>query len=356
MAILSRRNFLKIGALSLGSLGSLAFTGDFPPGLEDQPLGLVGRVSYESVSLFDRPRLDATTVGYRFRDDLLNIYKRITSTEGPAYNPVWYRVWGGYVHSAFVQEVRMRFNEIVETPPAAGLVTELTVPWSRPYNFTSGDGWLPNEDFRLYYGSTHWVTDLVEGPDGAAWYQITDELWDGFTYYVPAPHLRPVADEELTPISPGVSDKRIEVSLASQQLSAFEGDQMVFRTQVSTGIPNQNSAGQLPTKTPVGNHNVVSKMPSKHMGAGRLTDTLGDRALPGVPYTMFFAEGGYALHGTYWHNNFGWPMSRGCVNLRNEDAKWLFRWVTPNWIPGQITSSRDWEARGLGTRVIVTED
>ncbi|NIV94533.1 L,D-transpeptidase family protein, partial [candidate division KSB1 bacterium] len=43
----------------------------------------------------------------------------------------------------------------------------------------------------------------------------------------------------------------------------------------------------------------------------------------------FFVETGVALHGTYWHNNFGWPMSRGCVNLRTEDAKWLFRWTVP---------------------------
>ena len=186
----SRRDFFKFGGLSLGSLGALAFTGDFPPQSEDQPLGLVGRVSYTSISVFDRPRLDATTVGYRFRDDLLNIYQRITATTGPAYNPVWYRVWGGYVHSAFVQEVHMRFNGIAESPPAAGMLTELTVPWSRPYTFEAGAGWQPTEDFRLYYESTHWVTGLDEGPDGTPWYQITDELWDGFTYYVPAPHLR----------------------------------------------------------------------------------------------------------------------------------------------------------------------
>jgi lipoprotein-anchoring transpeptidase ErfK/SrfK len=210
----------------------------------------------------------------------------------------------------------------------------------------------------LYYESTHWVTGITDGPDGDAWYQITDELWDGFRYYVPAPHLRIIPDDELTAISPDVppGEKRIEVSLDSQSLSAFEGAQMVFRTQVSTGIPSSTPAGGLPTKTPVGQHNVLSKLPSKHMGAGRLTDTLGDRALPGVPYTMFFAEGGYALHGAYWHNNFGWPMSRGCINLRNSDAKWLFRWVTPAWQPGAVASSADWEVRGLGTRVLVTDN
>jgi lipoprotein-anchoring transpeptidase ErfK/SrfK len=69
--------------------------------------------------------------------------------------------------------------------------------------------------------------------------------------------------------------------------------------------------------------------------------------LVGVPWTMFFhrLDTGYALHGTYWHNNFGWQMSHGCVNLRNEDAKWLFRWSTPDNYPVEI------EKNGFGTQV-----
>jgi lipoprotein-anchoring transpeptidase ErfK/SrfK len=46
-----------------------------------------------------------------------------------------------------------------------------------------------------------------------------------------------------------------------------------------------------------------------------------------VPYVMFF-KGDYGLHGTYWHNNFGTPMSRGCVNLTIDDAAWLFNWAS----------------------------
>ena len=57
--------------------------------------------------------------------------------------------------------------------------------------------------------------------------------------------------------------------------------------------------------------------------------------LPNVPYTMYFYNNqilkawGYSLHGTYWHNNFGTPMSHGCVNLRTEDAEKLFYWAGP---------------------------
>ncbi|MBI3176443.1 MAG: L,D-transpeptidase [Chloroflexi bacterium] len=51
--------------------------------------------------------------------------------------------------------------------------------------------------------------------------------------------------------------------------------------------------------------------------------------LPGVPWVSYFAGNGAALHGTYWHNDFGTPKSAGCINLRPQDARWLFRWTLP---------------------------
>ncbi len=50
--------------------------------------------------------------------------------------------------------------------------------------------------------------------------------------------------------------------------------------------------------------------------------------LPDVPYVQYFYQG-YSFHGTYWHDNFGQPMSRGCVNMRADDARWLFEWAEP---------------------------
>ncbi len=63
---------------------------------------------------------------------------------------------------------------------------------------------------------------------------------------------------------------------------------------------------------------------------------------------MFFHEAGYAFHGTYWHDNLGTPMSRGCVNMRIEDAKWLFRWVRPIHELNRIYSPSD------GSLVLIT--
>ena len=84
------------------------------------------------------------------------------------------------------------------------------------------------------------------------------------------------------------------------------------------------------------------------MGQGRLTDNLADNTLLGVPWTAFFHVTGVAFHGTYWHDNFGSPMSHGCINMRNEEAKWLFRWTSP------VNEPNSWEVRArLGTAVEV---
>ncbi|MGD2026325.1 MAG: L,D-transpeptidase [Anaerolineales bacterium] len=352
---LSRRDFLKLGGMALTGL---AFDTDFPPGRYEANPVPVGRITYRSISVFDEPHVDARTVGYRFRDDLINLYEHLEPESGPEYNPVWYRIWGGYVHSAYVQPVEVRLQTPLESVPEYGRLAEISVPYSQPLNYSSRLGWEVNPDFYLYYKSTHWITDVVEGPDGQPWYQITSELYRHFQYYIPAAHMRPFEFSELAPVATDVppEDKRIVVRLLHQDLTAFEGDQQVLYCDISSGVNRSVPEGQLPTRTPGGNHRIESKMPSKHMGQNRLTDNLGDPSLPGVPWTMFFAIGGYALHGAYWHNNFGAQMSHGCVNMTMEDSLWLFRWTTPVFRLDEVQDESGWEVRGRGTRVDVVAE
>ena len=80
--------------------------------------------------------------------------------------------------------------------------------------------------------------------------------------------------------------------------------------------------------------------------------------LPNVPYVMFFYNNeivkmrGFSFHGTYWHNNFGHPMSHGCINMKTEDAKKLYEWATP-----VVTNPKAWStlttAENPGTKVII---
>ncbi len=177
----------------------------------------------------------------------------------------------------------------------------------------------------------HWIEALEPGPTGETWYRVYDDL--AGLYNINPLHVRPIPLEELAPITPDVpfEKKRIEVNLTTQTLTAYENEKAVLKTTISSGIPNGRVAGnKLSTKTPEGDDfHIQDKNPAKHMGNGNLFAGLEDYELPGVPWTSFFTAQGHAFHGTYWHNNFGTPMSHGCVNMRTEEAKWLFNWVRP---------------------------
>lgn len=344
----SRRDFLKLGAMALGSLA-------FRPYANLQDFGDSGdlvRIAITSVSVYSQPNDKSRIVYTRYRDDLLHVYYPVVSEYGPGYNPLWYRVWGGYIHSAHVQLVQVRLNPVPSTWAEKLQLAEVTVPYAQAIHQNPvTKEWEPV--YRLYYGSNHWIAGLDEGPDGRPWYKLQDELFDTLYYYhVPAESLRMIAPEEFAPISPDVppGQKLIKVSIAQQILTAYEGDKVVMQTKISSGLPDSrpNPPGGIPTDTPKGEFTVQSKMPSKHMGDGNITTDPEAYELPGVPWTCFFVpKTGVATHGTYWHQNYGVPMSHGCVNMKSEEAKWIFRWTTPVATPDKI------ETIGYGTRVIV---
>ncbi len=353
---ISRRGFIKIGGMALGSL---AFGPVFPRP-EERDLGKIGRVTVDEIDLYSRPRDDSSIIGKRYRDQLVHIYEDVISLKGPAHNPLWYRVWGGYIHCKYIQEVKVQHNPAINDIPEGGQLCEVTVPYTIAYQHSPWEDWHPWEGTPLYYSTTHWITDIDEGPDGKPWYQLTSEIDAGLKYFIPTSHVRPISDKELAPISPNVppEHKRIEVSISHQTLTAYEYDEIVLNTRISSGIPSrQPTPNSLPTATPQGSFRIYSKMPNKHMGrvSGNPDADNGDSfSLPGVPWTSFFKfPGGYAFHGTYWHNNFGVQMSHGCVNMRNEDARWLFLWSTPEF-KTPIETNADWERRGNGTQVEIT--
>jgi len=350
---ISRREFLKLGSLALGSL---AFAPGWPRPQEED-IGLLGRVTVKEIDLRSSPSDEASIIGKRYRDQLVHIYAELRPASAPKFfNTLWYRVWGGYLHSAHIQIVGNKLNSPVSSILESGQLVEVTVPFSDALQYSEQSGWKPWRGNRLYYETTHWATGVRDGPDGRPWYQITSELTKTEKYYIPGEHTRLIPAEEFSPISTDVppEKKRIEVSIREQTLRAYEYDQVVLETKISSGIPSSGSnEGELPTATPKGRFNIYSKLPNKHMGSvtgNPDSDQGGGFSLPGVPWTCFFAEGGYAFHGTYWHNNFGLQMSHGCVNMRNPDAKWLFRWTTPVF-KTKIEGPEDWERTGFGTRV-----
>ncbi|MDO8452058.1 MAG: L,D-transpeptidase [bacterium] len=146
----------------------------------------------------------------------------------------------------------------------------------------------------------------------------------------------------------GAAKKFIEVDLTNQRVYALRGNRREYEFTVSTGKW---------AYTPTGIFSVWSKVRSQKMSGGdpkRGTYYY----LPNVPYVMFFYNDdvpkmrGFSFHGTYWHENFGHPMSHGCINMKTADAKLLYEWATPD-----VADNGAWstlaDAANPGTKVII---
>ncbi len=128
----------------------------------------------------------------------------------------------------------------------------------------------------------------------------------------PTPRPQTSWDYAIDPSTLANEGRWIDVDLSEQKVIAYEGDKPVNSFIVSTGVAaHPTVTGQF--------HIYVKYTATLMVGPGYY--------LPNVPFTMYFYKG-YALHGTYWHHNFGHPMSHGCVNLVTSDAEWLFNWAS----------------------------
>jgi lipoprotein-anchoring transpeptidase ErfK/SrfK len=117
------------------------------------------------------------------------------------------------------------------------------------------------------------------------------------------------------PEFPTRTEKWIDVDLGDQRVVAYEGTSPVRAFTISSGLPG--------TPTVTGTFRIWVRTPRQTMsGPGY--------SLPNVQWVQYF-YGDYAFHGAYWHSNWGRPMSRGCINMRNEDAEWLYKWAMPEW-------------------------
>jgi lipoprotein-anchoring transpeptidase ErfK/SrfK len=337
MTSISRRDFLKLGGFALSSL---AFTVVLPDFNEFEDIQLA-RVATTSVSVYKEPDDESLIVATWPRDSLVNVYETVNSGT-PAYNPIWYRVFGGYMHRGHMQKVRFHANIPLASVPETKLLGEVTVPFAQPYRYNERDGWV-SVPIRLYYSTIHWITGVEAGPDGKAWYRLQDEADKNVYYHIPAVQMRVVAPQELDLVTSEVENKRIDVNLTTQTLTCYEKEQEVFTTLISSGV-------QYLFDTPAGHFNIMVKLPSRRMSAADRAASDDQNVLAGVPWCAFFTGEGHAFHGTYWHDDFGVPHSHGCVNMRNEDAKWLFRWSRPTATFDEI-DRLTLDRKGFGTPV-----
>ncbi len=147
------------------------------------------------------------------------------------------------------------------------------------------------------------------------------------------------------------TEKWVEIDLSDLKLYAWEGNRKVYEFSTSTGRPGY--------ETPTGEYKVWIKVRSQRYKGG-IPGTSGYYNLPNVPYSLFFGGGnvpnwkGYAIHGAYWHNDFGIKnRSSGCINLKPEEAGLLYQWAGPV-IPegvGAINTTED----NPGIRVVIRD-
>lgn len=130
----------------------------------------------------------------------------------------------------------------------------------------------------------------------------------------------------LRPPPDGVAatEKWLDVDLDQQILVAYEGARPAYVTLVSTGRRSNDELERY--ETPAGSFRIRGKHIATTMDGDTASD--GPYSIEDVPWAQYFFEN-YALHGAFWHNNFGWRQSHGCVNLSPPDARWLFFWTDP---------------------------
>ena len=331
----SRRDFLKLSGYGM--------LGVFLPGLprffsQHNDIITQGRIIDNLLWSYEEPTKKSKRVKNYWHDLVVPITGTTVSEDEAAYNRVWYEVEDkGYVYSGSVQPVRTILNE-PQHISLKGALVEVSVPFTDAYLEPSAASELL---YRLYYESVHWAKASAIHADGTIWYALLDDK-TGSYYYAPGKHLRLIPDGELAPLSPGIPNeqKRVEVRLKDQLLLAFERDQQVFATRVSTG-------GRLRSgtyTTPEGEYLTYHKRPTRHMARGDLASSGFD--LPGVPWVTYIKENGTSFHGTYWHNDYGRPRSHGCINMTPQAAKWLYRWTTPS-----VPPEKEMIYGRVGTRV-----
>lgn len=333
----SRRDFLKFSGLTL----TAALLSE--PLVSSAAASQLARVVDGAMQVFEKPSLSAKVVTQFWKDMVLPIVDEVDGEQNNRLGQKWFQVGNiGFAHKSWLQPVEIRFQEPTDEIRFTGSVAEVSVPFVDAYDTHSEDS---PRLYRYYYGSTHWVNKLVEDKEGKAWYRVMDDKFPERERWVRAERLRIFPYEELAPISPDVppEEKRIEVNLADQHMTAFEYDQPVFDAPVSTGDYLANPKYQ----TPTGSYLVGLKRASQHMLPW--DRTFGSYDLPGVPWVAYFTQRAHAFHGAYWHNGFGRIRSHGCVNLAPQDARWVYLWTTPEMRPYNELQY----AETGGTRVIV---
>lgn len=352
--LINRRDFFQKSLLGLGGLALMPGLSKVGFALDEFPQGdSLGRNTVyqpSALPIRTKPAVESTIVR-QLQEDEVVVWLREVLGESPVgrTNKKWVETPDGYIYAPSLQKVKNITNTPVLSLPEAngekGMWVEVTVPYVNMEiaNPPVRAPWLnaiSQTLWRLYYSQVIWVDDVLNSDDGRVLYRLNERYGSyGDIFWADATAFRVITQEEIAPINPDTSDKRVLVNNNQQTLTCYEGNNEVYFCQVSTGRKLDEFGTPVDTwATPVGTHWVWRKLVSLHMsggGTGAGWDTMA------IPWTSLFVGEGVALHAAFWHNDFGTPKSHGCVNMLPEDAKWVFRWTSPQvfYNPGDITNT-----------------
>ncbi len=359
MGALSRRDFLKLAGLAVGALAlrpvrlnTRALEALYTPKpLPEFPRSeIIGRVVTTDVALRSQPTNafgESNVIAKLEADQLVEWGREVVGrVVGGLINQKYVETPQGYIYGSMVQPTRNLPNTPITEIPAGqpGFWAEVTVPYvdlTLEGNVVSP--WLQdhlayNFPPRLYYGQVVWI-DRIRQDNGFVEYRWNEDAnGRGYGYgaygeffWADGRAFKVLTEDDVAPISPDLdpNDKVIHVDLDRQTLSCLERGREVFFCRISSGKVVYDPVTGQPTDkyaTPVGNLLTHWKIISKNMTAG---DAQTGYSTPAVPWCTFVSGEGVAIHGAFWHNAFGEKWSHGCINVRCEDAKWIFRWTTP---------------------------
>lgn len=370
----SRRDFLKLAGLGLGTLAMNPFerfSSSEPPFLQFPSGDRLGRVSvypdWYYTEIKSKPTANSSTVRKIDDDGVIEWVREVIGSDafsidtlvaqGPS--KTWVETPEGYIYAPHLQSVRNVPNIPLAALPEgkAGFWAEVTVPYvdisidnppvrSPSFRFVSENGGVP----RLYYSQVVWIDQIRTDDTGRILYRWNEDFGHGYGYgdifWVDGAALRMITDEEVAPISPDVdpAQKTIVANTFYQTLSCFEGNTEVYYCKMASGYGD--------FATPIGTMYAWRKMYSINMAASS-TENRSGYDTSAVSWPTFINSDGVAIHAAFWHNYFGTRRSHGCINVMPEDAKWIFRWTTPYVSLEQTEMMMEWP--NVGTQVIVTE-
>ena len=347
----SRRDFLKLAGVGLGAMAFKPFDLEsfyVPKRLPQFPDSkIIGRV-LDDTDVRSRPDnnpLLNNSVGIIGADTLIPWGREVIGTVAGLTNQKYLETAQGYIWSSRVQPTRNIPNTPITEIPAgqAGFWAEVTVPQVdlTPDGVVASPWLKSKQEFRfqprVYYGQTIWI-DQIRQNNGFVEYRWNEDAnGHGYGYgaygeffWLDGAGVKVLTDADVAPISPEIdpAQKKIVVSITYQTLSCFEGNNEVFFCRISSG-QKFDSTGAISNElaTPVGDLSAWWKIISKNMTAG---SAQAGYSTPAVPWCTFISGEGVAIHGAFWHNDFGERRSHGCINVKPEDAKWIFRWTMPS--------------------------